>query len=391
MQKNPFSWLTLSILFSLGWALIYFDRMMFTPILSTLANDYQLNSSALGNVFSLFFLGYTLLQIPGGILGEKLGSNKVIYITFLGLAIISLLNAGLESFVLFLVLRFLAGAFEGLYYGPLFALTSKTIPLKHKVFATTLINSGMSLGIVLGTTLPLAIVGQGLSYRWLYIVVVIGALLLAYLLTRTMPSVPHVQTPIRFHLNRPLLIIFFVSFCSLYAFFNLLTWLQLYLLDEKALSAGWVATAMSLISVVSFASSLLFARIVDRYKVNKPMMLVLLACAAIALLAITLTRAPVILFAAIIAYGVFGKMALDPLLIIAVAKANACPSLSTTLSIFNCVGLLSSVIAPSVGGYIQMVTGSLAGSFYLSALLLVVSFFLLLTFYKDNTTESITP
>ena len=71
-----FSWLYFVVLASLGWALIYFDRMMFTPIMGTLSESYGLSVEDLGLVFSLFFLGYTLLQIPGGLLGDRWGHAK---------------------------------------------------------------------------------------------------------------------------------------------------------------------------------------------------------------------------------------------------------------------------------------------------------------------------
>lgn len=385
MPKKDYGWLAASLVFSLGWAVIYFDRMMFTPIMDSLAADYGLAASDIGFVFSLFFLGYTLLQIPGGILGDKIGVGRVIHLTFLGMAAISLMNGMFSSFIVFLILRFLAGAFEGLYYGPQFSLSSSTINLRYRVFATTIINSGMSVGIILGTTLPVALVASGFDYKWLYAVVAAMSLSMGLLLKKFMPRAPEKAVKeTLFKPNKELLIIFFVSFCSLYCFFNILTWLQHYLAKEKFMDAETVAACMMLISGTSIFSALVFGRLIDKFNAIKKFTIGLIILAAASV--VVLVNAPDSSTAvwAVAAYGAFGKMALDPILIIAVARANKDSSLSTTLSVFNFVGLVSSVIAPFTGGLILKYTGSLDWSFYLSALILCAALAGSFMFRKDE-------
>lgn len=384
MTKTSSHWLTVSLVFSLGWAVIYFDRMMFTPIMDILATDYSLSASDIGIVFSLFFLGYTLLQVPGGILGDRVGISRIIHLTFLGMAAISLLNGLVGSFFLFLVLRFLAGAFEGLYYGPQFALTSETIPLRHKVLATTIINSGMSVGIILGTTLPVWLVHADFSYRWLYGIVAVFSLGMGALLLRHMPQTFSKPKTALFKPNTQLILVFIVSFCSLYCFFNILTWLQLYLSKEKGMDPAMVAASMLLISTVSIFSAIFFARLVDRFKAIKSFSVLLLALTLLSILGLIYARSEWLILLCVIAYGAFGKMALDPILIIAVARANRDSSLSTTLSVFNFGGLISSVIAPYVGGQILKYTGNLDGSFYLCAVLLAVAIAVTLRFRTEH-------
>lgn len=42
------------------------------------AAEFQLSPLAVGSVLSAFFLGYSLMQIPGGFLADKLGPNRVL-------------------------------------------------------------------------------------------------------------------------------------------------------------------------------------------------------------------------------------------------------------------------------------------------------------------------
>ena len=76
--------------------------------------------------------------------------------------------------------------------------------------------------------------------------------------------------------------------------------------------------------------------------------------------------------AAICVYGFFGKLALDPVLIAAVADNAPKESYGTAYGIFNFVGMSSSILAPTIAGVISDATGSLAANFYISAAVLLV-------------------
>lgn len=386
-----FSWLYFVALASLGWALIYFDRMMFTPIMGTLSESYGLSVEDLGLVFSLFFLGYTLLQIPGGLLGDRWGTRQVIELAFLGMALVSVLSGFFTTFGAFVVLRFLSGAFEGLFYGPLFAVSTHVIPTHRKVLATTLINSGMSIGIILGTTLPVWMVGKGWSYQWLYAVVGGGALALWLSLRAVLPVVRQQPKPLRFTMTRPLARVFLVLFASLYGFFTVLTWLQQYLSQEKLLDTATVASAMMLISVVSIVSSLVFSYLVDKFQAPRAVTMLLLLMSAVSLLGLVYAHTPETLMWMVLLYGLFGKMALDPILIIMVGLSRGESSLSTTLSIFNFAGLLSAVVAPYIGGKLYALTGTLDWAYLLCALLLLLALIPAMGFRLALDPEKTTP
>ncbi|QDJ12922.1 hypothetical protein CEP45_03235 [Mergibacter septicus] len=375
MNNNGVSWVKLSFIFSFGWALIYFDRVMLTPVIKYVLTDFNISISEVGIIFSIFFLGYTLLQIPGGILASKFGIEKIIKISFLGLAIISLLNGLVTSFYFFITLRFLAGAFEGIYYGPQFSLSSKYVVGKYKTFATTIINSGMSIGIILGNTIPVLLVDNySIDYKFLYFMVFFISLFLVYLLGKNIPVIQDGYKHNQFKVNKELIKIFFISFSSLYAFFHLLTWIQVYLSEEKLISTSVISISILLISVISIFSSLIFSLLVDKYNAIGVFIKFLLFFTVISICIFVYSDKLNVLIFSLVMYGIFGKMALDPILIVAVSKLNTNNNLSTTLSIFNFVGLLSSIIAPYVGGKVLEYTGSLNMSFMFSVVLLFIAF-----------------
>lgn len=174
-------------------------------------------------------------------------------------------------------------------------------------------------------------------------------------------------------MNTELLKIFIISFCSLYGFFHILTWLSVYLSIEKNINPTKVALYISLIPIVSIFSSLLFSKLVDKYKKIKLFTIILLIFTAGSLFIIANYSNSKILLIAVIIYGIFGKLALDPILIVATSSASTNKNLSTVLAVFNFVGLLSSVVAPYIGGQVLEYTKSLSLSFNISFILLIIA------------------
>lgn len=73
IQLSKNYWIKLVTIFTLGWLVIYAARTILNPIMGDIKNTFSLNNAQLGIIMSVFFIGYTLTQIPSGILGDKIG------------------------------------------------------------------------------------------------------------------------------------------------------------------------------------------------------------------------------------------------------------------------------------------------------------------------------
>lgn len=80
----------------------------------------------------------------------------------------------------------------------------------------------------------------------------------------------------------------------------------------------------------------------------------------------------VILYIALIGYGIVGKISTNPVLIAVVADNAPKSALGTSFSVYNFIGMTASILAPYITGFLTDLTGSMAIGFYLAALLLVV-------------------
>lgn len=79
-------------------------------------------------------------------IGDKIGRKLVITVGFIVLAISTYFSGLATTFVMFLVIRAIAGIGQGAYYGPQYALSTEAIPASKRTIGNAIINSGMAFG-----------------------------------------------------------------------------------------------------------------------------------------------------------------------------------------------------------------------------------------------------
>ncbi|NMA80833.1 MAG: MFS transporter, partial [Jeotgalicoccus halophilus] len=173
-------WIKIVIVFTLGWIAIYATRTILNPIMTNIQTEFAINAAQLGLISSLFFLGYTVTQIPSGFLGDKFGRKKMIIPAFIGFGILAIISGQMTAFYMFLTMWFLTGTFQGVFYGPQYGLSSEAIPQKRLTIGSAIINSGMAIGMSAGYWISSVTVQEmDMSWRtpfWIMgvIVIVIG-------------------------------------------------------------------------------------------------------------------------------------------------------------------------------------------------------------------------
>ena len=81
------------------YMLAYMDRINIGVLMPSIQNDLHISASAAGDIAGIFFVGYLILQIPGGILATKWSAKKFIFI----LALCQLLGYTYRSAPFFVV------------------------------------------------------------------------------------------------------------------------------------------------------------------------------------------------------------------------------------------------------------------------------------------------
>lgn len=378
-------WAKVVFVFFLGWVFMYADRTILNPVMKNLQAEFNLTKADLGLINSVFFLSYAAMQIPSGVLGDKIGRKIVLVPGFILFGIFTGISGMMKSLNGFLFARFITGIGEGTYYGPQYALSSEAIPQKYRSLGSAIINSGMAFGISLGLmassymTLEKGMGWQTPFYAFALPTVLTG-LLIWWVVKEGRRNAPAEATDkpaekvsvTSLFKNRNLALTYVMVFCSLYGFFMILTWLPYYLQTERGIQGSQVGFISSLVAWASIPGALLFSYVSDRMGKRKPLAFFLVPLAAISICATVYIKDFNLLIAALVFYGLTGKLALDPVLVAFVADNAPKNGYSTAFGVYNFIGMSSSILAPYITGYIADVTGTLTAGFYLSAVLLMI-------------------
>jgi MFS family permease len=385
--------------FFLGWIFMYADRTVLSPVLSSIGAEWRLSTDQLGLISSLFFLAYAALQIPTGVLADRYGRMILLVPGYLLFGLTTALSALAPSYGAFLALGALTGFGEGTYYPAQFSLSSEAIPLARRGLGSAIINSGQAFGISLGLILS-SFVAFNLQRGWRASFLVLGILTMVaggviwavvrehppreqhgdsgeagIAVQRSFAGRPNTtggSDAWRSLFTRDLILLYVVAFCSLYGFFVVLTWLPYYLEVARGVpkaDTGWVS---SLVPWASLAGALGWSYLSDRWRRRRLLALVLLPVAGLALLFVPRAPGSLGLGVALVVYGVFGKLALDPLLVAFVADRVPQAVYGRAFAFFNFAGMLSSIAAPYVTGVLAGRLGTLDAGFYLAVALLAV-------------------
>ena len=76
-QPTRIRWLMIGMIFVVD-VLMFIDRVNISIAAKYIIPEYGLTEVQMGSVFSAFVLGYALLQIPGGWLGDRFGPRRVL-------------------------------------------------------------------------------------------------------------------------------------------------------------------------------------------------------------------------------------------------------------------------------------------------------------------------
>ncbi|MBM7645872.1 MFS family permease [Scopulibacillus daqui] len=400
-SKIPYWWKAV-IAFTLGWMFINADKYFLNPILGDIGADYHLNNAQLGLVNSIFYLTYTFAQVPVGTFSDKYGRKLLLVTGFILFGIFTGVSGLMAGFISFLVARALAGLTASTWYGPQFALSSEAIPEKHRTVGSAIINSGSGIGTALGFILSSTLVlDKGISWRVPFYIfgaltVLVGIFIAITVKENRKKPKQESETAaasgeekgekvsiIALLKNRNLLIIFLELFCSIYGFTVIVTWLPKFLTTERGFEGSAVGLISALVPLASIPGALIASYISDRMGRKKPFAFVLIPVSAIALWATIYIQSVPLLIAALVIYGMFGKIALDPILISSVSENVSKTTYGTAFSLYNFIGMISSIIAPWFTGLLSDKTGSMASGFY-SAVIVLVLGMIIMIFYKEK-------
>jgi len=147
----------------IGFCIAYVDRVAINIALASIGKEFALNPSTMGVVLSTFFVGYAIMQIPGGWLADKFGS-KVAIIGALFLWSVFTMGTGYAwSLTSLIVIRFIFGLGEGPFAASALKGIAENFPKGERPKMTAALLSSNYVGSALA---PLMVVPLLMYFGW---------------------------------------------------------------------------------------------------------------------------------------------------------------------------------------------------------------------------------
>ncbi len=177
MQLNGQRWLRIIPVALIMYTISYVDRtnvaLALDPGISSMLKDLLMDDRLKGQAAGIFFLGYVLLQVPGGYLAGRWSPKKLISLclVFWGLCAV---GCGLaSSFREFVVMRFLLGVAESGVYPTMLVLLANWFPRSERARANAYWNLCQPLAVAASAPVTGWLLG---GWGWQTMLMIEGAL-----------------------------------------------------------------------------------------------------------------------------------------------------------------------------------------------------------------------
>ena len=379
-----------SIVF-LIWLVSYLDRMVMSVAIPYIGMEFSLTPVEMGFVMSAFFAGYALCQIPGGILADKFGAQKVMMAGIFWWSIFTGVTGLVGSFTTMILARVVFGIGEGITPSGTWKTLATWTPVKERGFANSIMLSTNALGPAIAPLFVVAIMAA-LGWRYAFYLLVIPGLILCFLIWRFLPDNPADKKGITQEELQELqegeqgleqdtsaaakMSFFQVvqypavwkSFCIMFfsntACWGFMTWLPTFLVQGRGFNMSDMGIVASLPFFVGIVGALAGGKLIDGLFANNRRILVCVGELMAALfLYLTYSTADVTMM---IVYQTAAGFFIFMCLICVMSLPLTAISKEITgraMGIVNTAGQLAGFLAPITIGYLVQVSGGGANSF----------------------------
>jgi SHS family lactate transporter-like MFS transporter len=171
-QRNSF------IAALLGWTMDAFDYFIVVFVYADIARDFGVSLTRMAFLTTATLIMRPVGAIVFGLWADRKGRRIPLLVDVCFYSLVGFLCAFAPNFTVLLVLRMLYGIGMGGEWGLGAALAMEKIPVKRRGFFSGLLQQGYSMGYLLASLASLVVITTlGLSWRWLFALSIIPALI----------------------------------------------------------------------------------------------------------------------------------------------------------------------------------------------------------------------
>jgi MFS transporter, ACS family, glucarate transporter len=373
----------------------YVDRATLSIAAPSMRKDLGFDAVTMGIAFSAFGWAYTIMQIPGGILLDRIGSRVLYGLSLIVWSVFTFLQGYVDlfssAFLVLFLLRFLMGVAEAPAFPANNRLTVMWFPKHERGLATAIFQSAQYFALAAFTPIMTWTLS---TWSWHYIFFVTGAAgiglgLLWFAVVQEptkhkrtnsaeieyieegggMPTIGDVKTPFSWaniksiSANRMMVGIYLGQFCLTSITWFFLTWFPTYLMEAKGMSILKVGLVAAIPPLAGFVGGMIggiwsdsmirrgYSLTVAR---KTPIIIGLFASCSIV---VANYVSSVTIVVAVMSLAFFAK-GIGNLGWCIVGDVSPKESMGIAGGMFNLFGNLASIVTPIAIGYFVKTTGS---------------------------------
>lgn len=303
------------IVLAILWIATNIERTVLSVVMPYIAADFHLTPLNTGIVLSIFYAGYAITQVPGGLLADLFGVRIVATVSILWRAAFVALTGAVSSLGQLLAVRVLFGLGDGVFPASAFKTIAIWFPKGERTRANALMFAVMPLGTALAPLLMIPIVSIWGWRAAFYALLPLGiaTAVLFWVVVKNSPPDSARETSIEHGtedkaepaskpaalskselfdiLRRPEVVKYFLIVLTYdIGYWGYLLWLPTYLVSARGFSLAQMGMAASLPSFAGVAGCLFGGWISDKYfSSNRRVPIIVGQLIAAALLYLTFT------------------------------------------------------------------------------------------------------
>ncbi len=403
-QTGAMRWKRLIPAAMVVYIISFMDRTNIGYAFAGIGSEFHVDKSAQGLAGGIFFIGYVLLQIPGGWLAEHWSAKKFVGIMILLWGAAALWCSQVTSFNELLAARFVLGVAEGGIWPAILVIISHWFPVGERARAYSLWMANLAIASIITQPLSGWIV-QETSWRMMILIEGILPFLIAtpvwwWLVADRPEQAPWCSPAERAHIARSLAAdrageparasfgsifreptvwkLVVVYFLIQVGFYGLNMWLPTLLKTLTSAGFGAVGLIATLPYLTAIGAMWLNGAMADRDRRYQLHVLVPMVVAAVCLMASVLVGpSAVVASVAFICLAMGGALSYDGPFWAAASRAMPVVVAGGAMGLINALGNLGGFLGPLLGGRLRDATGSfVATAGLLSASLLAAGLFM---------------
>jgi sugar phosphate permease len=399
-------WLRLIPIGMIVYIISFMDRTNIGYAFAGIGRDFHVGKAAQGAAGGIFFIGYVILQIPGGWLAEHWSAKKFIAIMIVLWGVAAVLCGAVNNYTQLLVARFFLGVAEGGIWPAMLVLISHWFPVRERARAYSFWMANLAVSSIITQPLSGWIVSQT-DWRPLFYIEgalpFLIALPLWLLFVKDTPrqapwcseaerdyieqslqhdnadQPPHVPFS-RIFRTAMVWRLVAVYFLVQVGFYGLNMWLPTLLKTITQAGIGAVGLIAMLPYLTAIGLMWLNGSAADRSAKYARHVLIPMALASVSLVLSVLIGASVLWLSIVfICLAMGGALAYDGPFWAAASRALPPVVVGGAMGLINALGNLGGYLGPYLGGYLQQATGGFLGTAVLLAASLLAAGVLMMT------------